>query len=201
MIFDDELIDRIKAEIPELPQEKKWRYVKDYGVEIDSAETIIANKSMIIFFEQALELLQPEQVKLAKGISNWMIGDLKRLCRKNDITLAENKVTPTMLIELVELIEKGKVSNNIAKDVLTEIFETGKSPAEIIKEKSLGTISGTDELEAIIKKVIGANEKIVADYKNKNPNAIKFLIGQVMKETRGQADPIIAKQLLEKLIK
>ncbi len=199
MRFDKKQIENVRKEIPELPQEKKWRYIQDYQLEPDTAETIVSYKSLYSFFEDALAQA-PQPAKLAKDLSNWLVGDLRKLSKKHSVILSNSKVTPEYLVELVQLVQSGSVSKNIAKDVLSTVFNTGESPEDVIRKNNLAIIGDQDKLAKIVSKVIEANPKIVEDYKNRNANAIKFLVGQVMKETKGQADPILARQLLEKLL-
>lgn len=194
--FAETHVEEIRNQLPELPQQKKWRYIKDFKLEPDTAETIVSFKSLYKYFEEALGKVE-DPVLVAKELSNWLVGDLRKLSKKQSISVANSKVTPEYLVELVSLINSGKLSKNIGKDVLAQVFNTGNSPSEVVRENELGVMEDQDQLQSIVEKVIETNPKVVEDYKNKNENAIKFLVGQVMKETRGQADPIIAKQLLE----
>lgn len=195
MAFSDEMIEEIRKEIPELPQEKKWRYIEEFGIEPDTAEVIISNKGIRNYFEEMVEGTQ--NFVFLQNATKWLLGDLRRLVKARNVKLKDSKVTPEHLFELVSLIEKGKIKSTVAKEVLTKVFETGKSPQKIVEESNLEVIDDSKELEKIVHKVIEANPKIVADYE-KNPNAAQFLLGQVMKETRGQADPLIVKHLLTK---
>ncbi len=200
MQFDRKLVEQIKITVPELPQDKKWRYVKDWGIEADTAETLVSYKSLFTYFEEMINKLKTDERQYAKDLSNWLIGDLRRLTKKHKQTVVQSKVKPEYLVELVKAVVTKQISNSIAKDVLTEVFNTGKSPNAIIKSKNIGVIQDSTKLREVIKKVIETNPKIVNDYKNKNENAIKFLVGQVMRETKGQADPILTKTMLEQLL-
>ncbi|MBD3280806.1 Asp-tRNA(Asn)/Glu-tRNA(Gln) amidotransferase subunit GatB [Candidatus Dojkabacteria bacterium] len=195
MVFDDELIESLRAEIPELPQEKKLRYIKDYEIDPSTAEVLVGSKALREFFEEMVKIDSEKLVEATK----WLVGDLRRLTKANNIKLKDSKVTPQHLVDLVTLLEEGKIKSAIAKEVLTKVFESGKSPSEIVEENQMEVIEDSSELEGIVQKVIDANPKIVGDYQ-RNPNAAQFLLGQVMKETHGQADPLVVKDLLEKLL-
>jgi len=196
MRFDKKLLEEIKSEIPELPQEKKWRYVNEYKIDPDSAEMLVSKPSFYKYFEEAIEISKGHN---AVQIVNWLIGDLRKLSKANHLSLDEQKVMPKHLVELVNLIDEGIIKSAIAKDILTKCFETGKSPKNLVKEMDLKVLDNNDELESIIKSVIQNNPKIVEDLK-KNPNASQFLLGQVMRETKGQADPVVTKKILVKLL-
>lgn len=195
MVFDSGLIEKIKAEIPELPQEKKWRYVDEYKLDPDTVEVLVANRSLLAFFDE----MAKGNNELIVEATKWLVGDLRRLTKAHGVKLEDSKVKPEHLIELVSLLNEGKIKSAIAKEVLTKVFETGKSPIDIVEEYSMTVIENSDELEEVVKKVIDANPKIVDDYK-KNPNAAQFLLGQVMKETKGQADPLVVKELLGEIL-
>ena len=133
-----------------------------------------------------------------KTVANWMMGEYLRLLNAEGLEVSESKVTPEKLAALLKLQADGKISGKMAKVVFEELFNTGKEPETIVKEKGMVQISDTGALEEIVMKVLAANPQSVADYQAGKEKAIGFLVGQVMKETKGQANPGIVNQLLKK---
>ena len=192
MVIDQEWIDRIKAELPELPDARKIRYINQYGLSEYDAELLTSSKALADFFEAALAF-----TKDAKAVANWMMGDLLRYLNAEGIEIEASKVTPQYLGEIIDMIEKGTISGKIGKTVFKEILDTGKDPKTIVKEKGLIQISDEGEIAEIVVKVLENNPQSVEDLRNGKEKAIGFLVGQVMKESKGKANP----QLVNKLIK
>lgn len=195
IVFSEAEIGQIKKTITELPDQKKSRYMADFGLEGNLAETIVSSKNKAEWFEQAITKLNgnKEIVEVAK----WLVGDLSALMKADKAKLSTIKIKPDDLGELISLMYQSKISGTIAKQVLLKMYQGGGKPSEIILDEKLETISDSDELRDIVKKVIELNQKVVADI-YKNPNAVKFLVGQVMRETRGRADPNKAEEILRK---
>jgi aspartyl-tRNA(Asn)/glutamyl-tRNA(Gln) amidotransferase subunit B len=191
--ISDEWIQEISKEIPELPRDRKNRFIKAYGLEGDVAGTITESRSRGDWFEEAVK---GEARKIAKDVGNWYVGDYMRLVKKQKAEGRRQKMKPEFLVKLVKLHRSGTISGAVAKQVLEESFKTGKSPEEIVKEKGLEQVSNEGELEKVIKKVIKSNPGPVSDYKGGKENAIQFLVGQVMKETKGKANPKVAEKIL-----
>ena len=195
MHIDQEWIERIKAEIPELPDARKERYIGQYGLTEYDADIITSSLDLATFFDQALEY-----TKDAKGVANWMMGDLLGYLNANGLELKQSKITPQGLGEMIELIEKGTISSKIAKTVFKEMLESGKAPNVIVEEKGLVQISDESAIMQVVEQVIANNPQSVEDYKNGKKQAVGFLVGQVMKETKGKANPgLVNKLILEKL--
>jgi aspartyl-tRNA(Asn)/glutamyl-tRNA(Gln) amidotransferase subunit B len=190
--IDENWINQVKAKIPELPQAKKKRFIDELGLPAYDAEILTKDRELAGFFEETLK-----SYKDAKKISNWIMAEYLKLLNANQVTVADSRIKPKALADLLGLIDKGTISNKIAKEVFDEMFSTGKEPQTIIKEKGLSQISDEGALNSIIEKVVANNPKSVEDYQNGKDKALGFLVGQVMKETRGQANP----QLVNKLIK
>jgi aspartyl-tRNA(Asn)/glutamyl-tRNA(Gln) amidotransferase subunit B len=129
-----------------------------------------------------------------------MLGDFARLLNANDIEITDSKVRPEQLHDLMVLIEEGTVSNTGAKSVFEVMFASGKPPRQVVEEEGLSQMSGAGELAAVVEKVLAANEKAVADYRSGKEEAVKFLVGQVMRETRGRADPNLVPDLLRQAL-
>ncbi|MCL0029868.1 Asp-tRNA(Asn)/Glu-tRNA(Gln) amidotransferase GatCAB subunit B, partial [Dehalococcoidia bacterium] len=136
----------------------------------------------------------------AKAVANWMLGEYLRLLNLGGISISESKITPQHLTGMLDLIEQGILSTTLAKQVFEEMFYSGKQPAHIMAEKGLTLISGTEEIAAIIDQVLRDNARAVADFRGGKEQALKFLVGQVMKSTKGRAKPdLVARLIREKV--
>lgn len=187
--------EKIRAEIPELPDARKQRYVEEMELSAYDAGVITASKEMADFFEAAVD-----HGGDAKLVANWLMGDLSAYLNKHHQELHDLAITPEGLSKMVKLIEDGTISSKIAKKVFTELLENGGDPEKIVKDKGLVQISDEGQLKEIIGKVLDNNEQSIEDYKNGKDKAIGFLVGQVMKETKGQANPQKVNQILKEEI-
>jgi aspartyl-tRNA(Asn)/glutamyl-tRNA(Gln) amidotransferase subunit B len=188
---DDELIERLRSELPELPDAKIERYVSEFGLSQYDAEVIVADDDTAKYFEEASAGTNP------KLVANWISSELFGRLNKADMELSDCKVTPGMIRELVMLIEDGTISGKMAKTVFEDMFECGDSPAKIVKDKGLVQVSDKGSLEPIIDKIIAANPDSVAGYKSGKEKLFGFFVGQVMKETGGKASPQMVNDLLK----
>ncbi|HOB82199.1 MAG TPA: Asp-tRNA(Asn)/Glu-tRNA(Gln) amidotransferase subunit GatB [Peptococcaceae bacterium] len=193
IVLDPAWIKTIKASLPELPDARKERLVKECGLSEYDAGIITSSRSLAEFFDRTVVLFNEP-----KTVANWMMGEYLRLLNAEGLEVSESKVTPEKLAALLKLQADGKISGKMAKVVFEELFNTGKEPETIVKEKGMVQISDTGALEEIVMKVLAANPQSVADYQAGKEKAIGFLVGQVMKETKGQANPGIVNQLLKK---
>lgn len=191
ILIDEEWLETIKKSIPELPQARKKRLVEDLGLPSYDAEVITSSKSLADFFDAAVR-----EYSDAKTVANWVMGELLRLLNANNQSIDETLIRPENLAELLKLIDKGTISGKIAKQVFEEMFTTGKTPDTIIKEQGLIQISDESAILTIVDQVIEANPKSVEDVKNGKEKAIGFLVGQVMKATKGKANPGLVNKLL-----
>ncbi|HHU32398.1 MAG: Asp-tRNA(Asn)/Glu-tRNA(Gln) amidotransferase subunit GatB [Zhaonellaceae bacterium] len=191
ILIDEEWLETIKKSIPELPQARKKRLVEDLGLPSYDAEVITSSKSLADFFDAAVK-----EYSDAKTVANWVMGELLRLLNANNQSIDETLIRPENLAELLKLIDKGTISGKIAKQVFEEMFTTGKTPDTIIKEQGLIQISDESAILTIVDQVIEANPKSVEDVKNGKEKAIGFLVGQVMKATKGKANPGLVNKLL-----
>ena len=197
-----EFIDEIRAEIPELPQQRRERLKREYELDEKSVGIFVYNKNLGEYFEKVISEFDPNLSKdklseLIKLSSNYLISDLLGLLKNVSITSNQFLITPENFADFISLIEEEKISSKIAKMVLAEMFKTGADPSYIIEEKGLSQISDESEIEKIIKEVIAQNPKVVEDYKSGKENAFQFLIGQVMVVSKGKANP----QLINKILK
>lgn len=196
VLVEAELIERLRAELPELPDAKITRYVKEFGLNQYDAEVIVADEEIAKYFEEASVGANP------KIVANWISSELFGKLNKNNMELSDCKVTPIMIKELVLLIEDGTISGKIAKSVFEEMFDSGDNPKKIVSEKGLVQVSDTSTLEPIIDKIIADNADSVAEYKSGKDKLFGFFVGQVMKQTGGKASPQMVNDLLkEKLSK
>jgi aspartyl-tRNA(Asn)/glutamyl-tRNA(Gln) amidotransferase subunit B len=192
MNISEEMLEQIKSTIPELPDARQQRYMKAYGLSSYDAGVITAQKSLADFFDQALTYC-----KDAKQVANWLMGDVLGYLNAEKKELHEVALSPETLGKLIGLIEKGTISGKIAKSIFTELMEQGGDPEQLVREKGLVQISDEDELQSIIKTIVDNNDKSVEDFKAGKTKAIGFLVGQVMKETKGKANPGVVNKLLQ----
>ncbi len=185
-------IQAIKDSLPELPAAFKERLIKDYGLGSYEAGILTAEKAMAGYFEIVYKLYPK-----AKVISNWLSGAIAYEMNSRNKDIKGLKLSPDDLAGLLKAIEEGKISNLAAKDVLTQMLDSGKSADSIIEEKGLAQISDSSELSSAADKVIAENAKSVNDYKAGKANALMFLLGQVMKLTKGKANPKIVQEILK----
>lgn len=199
IVVGDEWIKNVREALPELPEARKQRLINDYGLSSYDASVITLTKAMAEYFDQCL--LQAKDVqKSAKGIANWLMGDVSAWLNNENKTIAELPITPENLVSLVEFINAGTLSSKLAKKVFEELVKGEKTPAEIIKESGLEQISDTGAIEKIVDETIAENPKSVEDYKAGKDRAIGFMVGQIMKKSRGKANPdMVNKMLVEKL--
>jgi aspartyl-tRNA(Asn)/glutamyl-tRNA(Gln) amidotransferase subunit B len=196
-------IIKIKSEIPELPQQRRDRFKKQYELDCDSAEFFVKNKEFGEYFEKVISEFDPKIshdkiINLIKLASNYLISDLQGLLKGGSVKEEKFFITAENFSEFISLINDGKISSKIAKIVLEEMFKTGGDPSNIIEEKGLAQISDEAEIGKIIKEVIDGNQKVVEDFKNGKETALQFLVGQVMAGSKGKANPQIVRDLLKK---
>jgi len=194
--IDKELIEKIKSQIGELPEEKLNRFKNQYNLSHYDASVLTLKKEIADYFETCLSYLSNPKI-----LANWIMGDLMALTKEKKIKFDENPVTPKLLTELVKLVIDGKITGTIGKEILKEVFNTGKTPSEIIKEKNLVQIQDEDSLIRIVKEVLEENPKAISDYKEGKTQAIGFLIGKVMQKTKGKANPNKTQEIIIKYIK
>ncbi len=193
-VHDDWLKD-VKASLPELPDEKRERFVKDYGIPVYDAGVLTESIDLASYFESCVELYPK-----AKKVSNWIMVELLRLLKQENQDISSCKVTPKAMSELLTLIDDGVISNKIGKKILEEIFHKGGSPKEIVEREGLSQVSDVSELSAIVEKVVRDNPKEVKKYRAGKKKVMGFFVGQVMRETRGKANPKLVNELLLKLL-
>lgn len=192
IILSDEYIDKIYQTLPEMPHIKKAKYIEEYQLPEYDAEQLTNSKYTAAFFEKAAALCNNP-----KAVSNWIMTDFTKLLNEAEIEIQDAKITEENLAALIQLIDKGTISSAIAKKVFIQMFETGEDANTIVEKKGLVQISDESAIQEIVKKVVENNPQSVADYKAGKDKAIGFLVGQVMKESRGKANPGIVNKLLQ----
>jgi aspartyl-tRNA(Asn)/glutamyl-tRNA(Gln) amidotransferase subunit B len=202
LIISEDWIESTQAKMPELPLARKSRFISEWGLSEYDAELLTALRSTADYFESVCDGVKSSsnEVKhsFAKAAANWLNGEMARLMNENEITnMPDTRVSPEALATLVEKFRKRELNNNSAKQVFEVMFNKGTAPGVIIEELGLGVIAGADSLGPIVDEVIANNEKAVADYLGGKEVALKSLMGQVMKATRGQADPVQATEIIK----
>jgi len=206
MVLNQDWVEGIKAKLPELPEARRDRFVAEYGLPLYDANLLTSSKAMADYEEDFLKTGEPRnlsQTERAKLGSNWILGEVNRITNANNIDIADfrEKVGPEQLGKLVTLNSQGAVNTATAKSVLEEMYNTGKDADAIIKEKGLSQISDTQQVKEVASQVIQDNAQAVADYKAGKSQAVKFLVGQIMKATKGRANPNLASELIKEKLK
>ena len=189
--IEDKWIEEIKSTIPELPDQKKNRFIKDYNLNEYDAGVIVSDKATSDYYEKVVKNRSP------KLVTTWVTSELFSILNKKNLTIDESPVSHDKLGELIDNIESGKVSNRLAKDIFEEMCETGKSPSDIISEKGLSQISDEGELEKLVNDVLSANPENVEKYKNGKDKLFGFFVGEAMKLSKGKANPKLLNELLK----
>lgn len=195
LTVDRAWIDELRARLPELPAAKQDRFMSQYGLPSYDAYLLTEDPALADYFEECAR-----EYPQAKALSNWITGELFRLLKSSGLEIGMIKVMPAHLAELLRTLDEGRINISTAKAVLEEMFTSGRSAEDIIAERDLTQISAASELSDVVARVLAQNPEAVADYLGGKTQAVRFLVGQVMKSTRGKANPQVVNQLLaEKL--
>ncbi|GAB6138127.1 Asp-tRNA(Asn)/Glu-tRNA(Gln) amidotransferase subunit GatB [Halanaerobaculum tunisiense] len=192
VVVDQDWVAEIEADIPELPAQRQERYVQELGIPEYDAQVITADREMANFFEAVVA-----EYDDAKEVSNWMMGEMSRLLKEEEQTIAEIEFGPQDLADLLTMVADDTISRDAGKEVLEKMFATGQQPATIVEEEGLKQISDEGELDSIVEDVLADNESAVQDYHDGNKNVIGFLIGQTMQASGGKANPQKVRELLQ----
>ena len=196
IVIDEAWISRVRSELPELPEARKQRLIADYSLPAYDADVITSTKAMAEYFDAVVAKAE-DVARDAKGISNWLMGDVSAYLNNNSITISEFQVAPEHVAALVALTNKGILSSKLAKAVFEEMVKSGKAPSVIIKEKGLEQVSDSGELGKLIDEVLAENPKSVEDFKAGKQQAMGFLVGQIMRKSKGKANPGMVNQMLK----
>lgn len=187
-------VEKIKSEMPELPSQKRARY-QEIGLSEYDASVIVEQMGLALFFDKVLELgANP------KTAVNFIMGEIAAFLKEDHIEITDTKLTPENLAELIALIEKGTISNNIGKQIIIEMLKDGTKASVIVEKKGLSQISDEGAIKELVQKVVDAHPNEVEAYKNGKTNLLGFFVGQIMKETKGRANPKTVNQLLREII-
>jgi len=188
-------VQQARLELPELPGQKKQRFISEFGLTEYDADVLTANRALAEYYEECLTF-HPD----AKAISNWVMGELTRSLNDSGKTIVDCPIKPSLLAELLKLIDSGTISGKIAKTVFDEMWKSGKEPRAIVEEKGLVQVSDSGAIEAIIAEIMAREAGQVAEYRSGKDKLFGFFVGQVMKASKGKANPGVVNQLLlEKL--
>lgn len=194
LVISREWVKEIQDKMPELPAQKRARY-QSLGLSEYDANVVVEQMELALFFDKVLELGAN-----AKTAVNFIMGEIAAYLKEEKLELRETKLTPENLAELISLIEKGTISNNIGKQIIIEMMQTGKAASKIVEEKGLSQISDEGAIKEIVQKVVDANPAQVEAYRNGKTNLLGFFVGQIMKETKGRANPKTVNELLRGIL-
>jgi len=199
-----EIAKTMARKMPELPEQRKKRLKEEYGLGKEEIDPLVNNKALGDYYEQVIsEALADgggEKLKIYKLAANWVVTELQKLLKENNLEISNLKITPENFGEFVGIVSRGEINSSAGQIVLSKMFETGADPSRIIAAKNLGQMNDAVELEKIVKEVISENSAAVADFKSGNEKILMFLVGKVMAKTQGRANPQISQEMLRKLI-
>ncbi len=206
IVVSDEEIARLAETLPELPDVKRARFATEYGLDEEAAHLLTASRAGADYYESVVAAFHTEeptkQREAARGAANWVVNELFRLLREAGTELEDSPVTPAQLAALISLVQGGTISHSGGKELLAELYahpDPSRKAEDIVAARGMAKVSDAGELEAVVRQVIAANPKLVADYRTK-PTVINALKGAVMRETKGKADAQVAEQLLHRLL-
>jgi aspartyl-tRNA(Asn)/glutamyl-tRNA(Gln) amidotransferase subunit B len=192
LVIESDWIEKIRKSLPELPMEKRRRFVKEYQIPDYDAGVLTSSKALADYYEACVKIF-PE----AKTVSNWVMGELLGALNKDGKEIMESPVSPTLLTGMLQLVTDGTISGKIAKTIFEEMYKTGKDASSIVNERGLVQVTDSASIEEAIGKVIEANPDLVESYRKGKEKLFGFFVGQVMKETRGKANPKLVNELLK----
>jgi len=192
LVIDRRWVEEIRASLPELPDRRRQRYLEQFGLPAYDASVLTSTIELAEYFE-ACTAHYPD----AKTVSNWIMGDLSRLLNAHNLEITQCRIRPEQLARMLRLIDQGTISGKIAKTVFEEMFATGNDPEKIVKEKGLVQITDEGAIAAVVEEVIANHPKVVKDYRAGKEKALGFLVGQVMKATKGKANPELVNRLFK----
>ena len=195
VVLNETWVEEIKKTIPELPEQKRERFVIEYNLPEYDAGVLTSSRELANYFEKCTSLFSKPKI-----ISNWIMGDLLRELNKSNQAISKCPVSPNVLVNLLKLIDEGVISGNIAKSVFEEMYQTGKEPTAIIDEKGLKQITDDKAIDKMVEEVLQANLSQVDEYKRGKEKVLGFLVGQVMKASKGKANPGTVNKLLKEKI-
>jgi len=193
LVLDGAWIEEVRTRLPELPEARRDRFTTQYGLSLYDANILTSSKAMANYFENCVRLMDSSK---AKAVSNWLLGDFSRLLNATNTDIENARISPKHLSDMLVLVDNGAISGPTAKAVFEEMFQSGKEASEIVTEKKLSQISDTAEIRDAVKQVMASNAGAIADYASGKQQALTFIIGQVMKATRGRANPGLVREII-----
>jgi aspartyl-tRNA(Asn)/glutamyl-tRNA(Gln) amidotransferase subunit B len=195
VVIDEEWLSALRKDQPELPLEKRERFIRAYQIPAYDAGVLTASRALADYYEEVVRL--SGQPKIA---SNWVMGDVLRFLNEEKKEIRECPIIPAALAKMIRLIQEGTISGKMAKEVIEEMYRTGKAPEAIIKEKGLVQITDEFALAQTIAEIIGKNPNQVNEYRSGKEKVFGFFVGQAMKATQGKANPKLINDLLKKML-
>jgi aspartyl-tRNA(Asn)/glutamyl-tRNA(Gln) amidotransferase subunit B len=196
VVLSREQVESWRSALPELPRHRRERFVTEYGLPEYDAGVLAADKRIADYFEEAARLSSRP-----KAISNWIMTEMLRLLTERGLAIGDAKIEPKALAELVKLVENKVVNSTTAKEIFTVLFEKGGDPNRIVASQGLAQVSDAGALEKLVDQAVAENAKSVSDFRNGKAAAAKFLIGQVMRLSKGKANPQMVAEMLERKLK
>lgn len=195
VVVDEDWIAKIRESLPELPVAKRERFIREYQIPAYDADVLTADKALALYYEDVVRLCgKPKQA------SNWVMGDVLRFLNEEKRDIRQCPISAGSLADMINLIEEGTISGKMAKDIVEDMYHTGKPPQDIIREKGLVQITDEGELTETIKAIIDAHPAQLSDYRGGREKLFGFFVGQVMKSTQGKANPQLVNNLLKKML-
>jgi aspartyl-tRNA(Asn)/glutamyl-tRNA(Gln) amidotransferase subunit B len=198
LVLAPERIDGLRAELPELPWQRRARFAEQYGVTADAAQVLTTSRELADYYEAAVTGM-PAGASNPRGIANWVMGEVLRDVKERKVELS-GTIPPGRLAALVGMVDAGKISTSAAKEVFTAILESGEEPAAAVERLGLAQVSDTSQIERWIEEVIEQSPAQVAQYRAGKVQIVGFLVGQVMKRSGGRAEPKVVQQLLREAL-
>lgn len=192
LYLSDEFISDLRKNLPELPKDKKARYMKEYNLNDYDSSVLSQNKELSVFFEDVVSKFDD-----ATLVANWILTEILRRLKEHEIEISDMKLSIENFVKLLKLVKENKISNNVGKKILREIFESDENPENIVKQRGLEQNSDSDFLVKLIEEVLNENAQSIEDYKAGKDRALGFLTGQVMKKSQGKANPSQVNQILK----
>ena len=194
--LDPAWVEGIRVDMPELPQARRDRFEREFGLPAYDAGLLTASRETANYIEAAIKLGKGDPTKLAKSLSNWMLGEMSRLLNETGQGIDDLKFSQADLVDLIGMVDDGTLSTTMARTVFETMFGTGRPPREIAESEGLAQVSDADSLRAIVEDVLASNPDPVRDYLNGKDQVVRFLMGQVMKVTRGKANPQVVNETM-----
>ncbi|MDD5463703.1 MAG: Asp-tRNA(Asn)/Glu-tRNA(Gln) amidotransferase subunit GatB [Candidatus Moranbacteria bacterium] len=207
MEFTAEYVSNLRSKLPELPAAKEKRFAEEYGLKMDDILILTAQADLAEYFENVISEIKEKissheieagEEKTIKLAVNYLISEVRKHLAENNHDIRDLKISAENYAEFIGIVADGKINSSAAQTVLKEMYHTGGDPSQIIEEKNLGQMEDSNELEAVVDKVLSDNQKSIDDFKAGKDNALKFLMGQVMKESAGKANPQVVMEMLKK---